>query len=279
MYSDTHFHFRHIVKERGLDGGAILDGLCEQNTFFALDIGTRSDDLQERRQSIAEAACTLSAKKQKRVQNIMHYSAGIWPDMQAAQNRIQELVQLKQSIAAATAAGCTVCAIGECGLDHHQAEFSEALYPAEKELFLMQLQLAQELQLPVIVHTRHAYEQTLACIDEVGYHTGIIHCYSYGLEEARQFLNRGWYIACGGGVTYTKKSKLPLLYELLQFIPNDRLLLETDAPYLAPVPFRGTTNTPLLIKYVYDFIATARNTTVQALSEQVDTNIRSVFKI
>lgn len=279
MFSDTHFHFRHIVEERGLDGSAILDGLCEQEAFFALDIGTRSDDLPERMRSIAEAAARLPAGRQDAARSLMRLSAGIWPDMQAALSGEQELLRLRQHIAKAEAKGHRICAIGECGLDHHQAEFHEELYPAEKDLFLMQLQLARQLGLPVIVHTRQAYSETLSCIDEAGYHNGIIHCYSYWKEEARQFLDRGWHIAFGGGTTYTKKSKLPQMLELLRFIPDDRLLLETDAPYLAPVPFRGATNTPLLIRHVYEFIAAARSTTARELSEQVDRNIRMLFKI
>ena len=88
-------------------------------------------------------------------------------------------------------------------------------------------------KLPVIVHSRDAFEDTLECINNIGYHNGIIHCYSYGIEEARTFLDLGWYIALGGGITYTKKSKLEQMQELIRFIPSDRLLTETDAPYLA----------------------------------------------
>ena len=143
----------------------------------------------------------------------------------------------------------------------------------------MQLELARRLNLPMIVHSRDAFEDSLDCIKNVGYNNGIIHCYSYGIEEARKFLDLGWYIAFGGGTTYTKKAKMDQMMELLRFIPDDRILCETDAPYLAPVPFRGQSNTPVLVEHVYNFIAGARNCTAEELSNLVDDNIRTLFKL
>ena len=114
--------------------------------------------------------------------------------------------------------GTKIIAIGECGLDHHWNianpdkrnldDFSDELFKGEEELFEMQIALAKKMNLPVIVHSRDAFEQTLSCIKNSGYNNGVIHCYSYGIEEAKEFLDLGWYIALGGGVTYTKKSKM-----------------------------------------------------------------------
>ena len=98
-------------------------------------------------------------------------------------------------------------------------------------------------------------------------------------SEAREFLSRGWYLAFGGGVTYTKKSKMEQMFELLRYVPDDRILLETDAPYLAPVPFRGSENNPLLIEHTYRFIAEARGIAVEKLCALVDENIKRLFKI
>ena len=141
----------------------------------------------------------------------------------------------------------------------------------------MQLEFAKELKLPVIIHSRDAFEDTLDCLKNVGYHNGIVHCYSYGIEEAKKFLDLGWYIAFGGATTYTKKAKLDDMKALLQFVPEDRFLCETDAPYLAPVPFRGQSNNPVLVEEVYKFIAQLRGTTPEALSELVDENIDTLF--
>lgn len=182
-----------------------------------------------------------------------------------------------------------VVAIGECGLDHHwnvsgadgraESDFDEAMFLGEREMFEAQLDMAKRMKLPVVVHSRDAFGGTLECIKNVGYDNGIIHCFSYGLDEARAFLERGWYLAFGGGVTYTKKSKMEAMMELLRYVPEERLLLETDAPYLAPVPFRGTPNNPLLIEHSYKFIAEARGMSVESLCETVDSNIRKLFKM
>ena len=113
----------------------------------------------------------------------------------------------------------------------------------------------------------------------VGYDKVIIHCYSYGIEEVRAFLDRGWYIAFGGAVTYNKKAKLEAVKELLRFVPSDRFLCETDAPYLAPVPLRGTVNTPVNVEHVYNFIAEVRGMSPEELSNLVDENIKMLFGI
>ena len=143
----------------------------------------------------------------------------------------------------------------------------------------MQIELAKKMELPLIVHSRDAFEGTIDCLKNMDFHNGIIHCYSYGLEEARKFLDEGWYLAFGGGTTYTKKSKMEEMLALLRYVPDDRILMETDAPYLAPVPFRGQTNTPVLIEYCYNFVANARKTSPQQLSELVDKNIKILFNL
>ena len=132
----------------------------------------------------------------------------------------------------------------------------------------------------MIVHSRDAYEDTLKCIDEVGHHKGIIHCYSYGLKEAYSFLERGWYISFPGNITYAKKqADKDRIAELVRAIPADKLLLETDAPYLAPVPFRGKINTPLLIEYTYAAVSEILDKSMEALAEQIYQNCCSCFLV
>ncbi len=290
MFSDTHFHFHHLVEDRGLDGAEILQKLCERSTFFALDIGTRADDLLPRREIIEKEISRLPEELQTQAHDFIFYSAGIWPDVEEIKDRHNALKKLKASIEEfCKTSGRKLTAIGECGIDHHwnpagadgrsESDFDAEVFKGEQELFCMQLEYAQSLDLPVIVHSRDAFRDTIDCIKETGYSKGIIHCYSYGLEEAKVFLDSGWYLAFGGATTYTKKSKMEQMTELLRYVPEDRLLLETDSPYLAPVPFRGQTNTPVLIEHVYNFIAAARNTTPQDLSQTVDKNIRNLFNL
>ena len=283
MFSDTHFHFRMMTEERGIDGVEVLTTMAQRDCFFGLDIGTRAGDLAGRQQSVEKCIAGLgSSELVQKARSFMYYTAGIWPDVDSIKDRDNQMKLLRDSITPGS-----IIAVGECGLDHHwnpsgadgrsEDDFDEQLYRGERELFEAQIELARELKLPVIVHSRDAFDDTLACIKNINYDNGIIHCYSYGIDEARAFLDRGWYIALGGGITYTKKSKLEQMQELIRFIPSDRLLTETDAPYLAPVPFRGQPNTPVLVEHVFDFIAQIRGITVETLNSLVDENIRRLF--
>ena len=292
MYSDTHFHFHHLTEERSLNGSEILTALVNRNTFFGLDIGTRCDDLLNRQKIIEKSISQMEPSLQEKARNLIYYSAGIWPDVDEIKNRNEAIKTLEQSISEFNKIPQNkgkLAAIGEGGLDHHwnpsgvdgrcENDFDSAVYEGERELFQMQLELAQKMKLPFIVHSRDAFEDSLDCIKNIGYHNGIIHCYSYGINEARAFLDLGWYIAFGGATTYTKKAKMEEMTALLRYVPEDRLLMETDSPYLTPVPFRGQTNTPVLVEYCYNFVAAARDITPHALSEIVDKNIKDLFNI
>ena len=296
MFSDTHFHFKMLVQERGADGIEVLTKMAERNCFFGLDIGTKPEDLLERESFVDSLIAQIKDPAvADKVRSFMYFSAGLGPEVEFIPNREECVAKLEQSIQLAAGEpdretlNRKIIAIGECGIDHHwnpggadgrsEEDFDQKTYEGEREMFEMQLELAKKLTLPVIVHSRDGFEDTYDCILNVGYHNGIIHCYSYGIEEARKFLDLGWYIAFGGGVTYTKKSRLDEMNALLNFVPSDRFLCETDAPYLAPVPFRGTVNTPVLVEHTYNYIAAARKITPEQLSAQVDENIKVLFKI
>ena len=272
-----------MTEERGVDGVEVLTTMAQRNCFFGLDIGTRAGDLQGRKLAVEKCIAEVAdARLADKARSFMYFTAGIWPDVESIKDRENQVKLLRDSITPDS-----IIAVGECGLDHHwnpsgedgrcEEDFDEQVYRGERELFEAQIEFARELELPVIVHSRDAFEDTLDCINNIGYHNGIIHCYSYGIEEARAFLDLGWYIALGGGITYTKKSKLEQIQELIRFIPSDRLLTETDAPYLAPVPFRGQPNSPVLVEHVFNYIAQTRGITVDELNATVDSNIKSLF--
>ena len=279
MFSDTHFHFKMLSEEYGLDGTEILSTMANRDCFFGLDIGTKADDLKSRRQAVEKCGIFPFVK----------YSAGIWPDIDAIHDRERKIELLKSSIVddSLSHPENKIVALGEFGLDHHwnpagadgrkEDDFDEKTYRGERDLFEAQLNLAQNLNLPAIIHSRDAFEDTLDCIKNVGYNSGIIHCYSYGLEQARAFLDLGWYISFSGSVTYTKKAKFEEITKLLAYVPDDRILCETDSPYLAPVPHRGKPNSPVFVEYVYDFVAKARNISSEKLSDIVDCNIKNLF--
>lgn len=293
MYSDTHFHFENFVS-RGINAQETLSNLAESDCFFALDIGTEHDDLIHRIQTVKDAVKSLSDKAvQDKCKKFLYFSAGIWPSPEEIKNRNKNIEILKEKIKEAENSSnndsfnTKIIALGECGLDHHwnpsgedhrrAEDFSNDMLQSEKELFEMQLLLAKDLSLPVIIHSRDAFTDTLESIKKIGYHNGIIHCYSYGKSEAKEFLNCGWYISLSGSVTYTKKRCMNEMEELIKSIPDERLLVETDSPYLAPVPFRGKPNSPSLIKNTYDFIAKIKGISSEELSILVDKNISKLF--
>lgn len=294
MFSDTHFHFKMMTTERGVNGVEVLTAMAQRSCFFCLDIGTHCDDLAERQACVEKAIAGIAdGGLAVKARDFMYFTAGIWPDVGAIHDRENQMKLLRESINAASADADQdtlhrkIVAVGECGIDHHwnpsgedgrcESDFDEQTYRGERELFEAHLELARELSLPVIVHSRDGFEDTIDCLKNVGYDNGIIHCYSYGIDEARAFLDRGWYIAFGGAITYNKKAKLEAVKELLRFVPADRFLCETDAPYLAPVPLRGTVNTPVNVEHVYNFASEVRGITPEALSNLVDENITKLF--
>ena len=283
-----------MTEERGINGLETLTTMASRDCFFGLDIGTRAGDLQGRQLAVEKCIAAISdSRLADKARSFMYFTAGIWPDVDSIKDRENQMKILRDSVQAAAndkdqdTLHRRVIAIGECGLDHHwnpsgadgrcEDDFDEQLYRGERELFESQIELARKLKLPVIVHSRDAYEDTLECIKNIGYDNGIIHCYSYGIDEARTFLDRGWYIALGGGITYTKKSKLEQMEALIRYIPSDRLLTETDAPYLAPVPFRGQANTPVLVEHVFNYLAQVRGLSLENLNQLVDENIKKLF--
>ena len=163
-------------------------------------------------------------------------------------------------------------AVGEIGLEYHYD-----FVPKDKQLdiFEKQIILANELELPVIVHDREAHEDTMNLLKRYK-PKGVVHCFSGSAEMAKEVLKLGMYIGLGGAVTF-KNARKPL--EVAEIIPEDRLLLETDCPYMAPVPFRGRRNSSDLIAYSAEKLAEVRHTDTQKLIDTANENARRLFKI
>jgi TatD DNase family protein len=159
-------------------------------------------------------------------------------------------------------------------LDRFHNRGDAGLGRAETELFELQLQLALELDLPVIVHSRDAAQETLEVLQRYPSVRGVIHCFSYGKDESRLFLDSGWYLSFAGNVTYKNAENLR---EALRFVSEDRLLLETDSPYLSPVPHRGKSATPQMVEVTYRFAAELRGLPVERLAESVRINGSKLF--
>lgn len=167
-----------------------------------------------------------------------------------------------------------VVAIGEIGLDYY---WDNESHDVQKKWFIRQLDLARELDLPVIIHSRDAAEDTLKIMKEHAKGLrGVIHCFSYSKELAEEYVKMGFYIGVGGVVTFKNGKKLK---EVVEAIPLERILLETDCPYLAPEPYRGKRNSSLYIPHIAQEIADLKGITYEEVVAQTEQNAKMLFGI
>lgn len=169
-----------------------------------------------------------------------------------------------------------ILAIGEIGLDYYWDEVPKMI---QQLWFDRQLELAKEVKLPVIIHSREAAKDTfdmLVTADAKNKLSGIIHCYSYSKENAKDYLDIGFYFGIGGVVTFKNAKKIK---EAVAYIPMDRIVLETDCPYLAPTPYRGERNSSHNLSYVASEIADIKGISYEEVLEQTSKNAKSVYRI
>ena len=166
-----------------------------------------------------------------------------------------------------------VVAIGETGLDYY---YSSDTVSIQQQSFINHLELAKAVQLPVIIHTRDARQDTLQLMKEHGCekHTGVLHCFTESWDMAKAALDMNYYISISGIVTFRNASALR---DVVKQLPMDRLLIETDAPYLAPVPHRGQSNEPRFVADVGRFVAELKGVSVETLAHQTTSNFYRLF--
>lgn len=167
-----------------------------------------------------------------------------------------------------------VVSIGEIGLDYY---WDKSFVDEQKDIFIKQVKLANELGLPIEIHDREAHKDVFDILVEYNKTSDVVfHCFSGSVEFARECLKQGWYIALGGVVTFKNAVKTK---EVAKDVPLDRLMLETDSPYLTPVPFRGKENQPAYVRYVADEIAKLKGIDVKEVIEATTKNAEMVFGI
>jgi TatD DNase family protein len=258
-FIDTHAHLSHLA-DRGLPTEELVKRLFAEGFGGLIDIGTRAEDLRDR----VEAFSGFEK---------VRFSAGIWPYEEAIARRAEMAALLEGQVASVPRS--LVVAVGECGLDRraNTAESGGDLR-GERELLELQMALAKKLGLPIIIHSRDAPEETAEILSAGPELRGVIHCFSYGKTEARIFLDMGYYLSFAGNLSYKNAGTLR---EALSFVPEDRLLLETDAPYLAPVPHRGKPADPGMIAETYKLAAELRGTDQESLVERITLNVHALF--
>jgi TatD DNase family protein len=256
---DTHAHLS-MLSGRGIPVEKRLKELLNGGFGGIIDIGTVADDLAGRLDAFS---CF----------DRIRFAAGIWPYPEAIAARRELAAVLEQQIQKAPPG--TLAAVGECGMDRHWNKGEAgADIAGERELFEVQLDLAKQYGLPIIIHSRDAAAETVEILAHYPGVRGVIHCFSYGAPQAQAFLDQGYYLSFAGTITY--KNTGPLR-EALQFVPEDRLLLETDSPFLAPVPYRGSPAEPGMIGETYRFAAELRGISLEKLKALTAQNTRDLF--
>ena len=251
MYFDTHAHYDD--KAFDADRIALLNGLHDQGVGLIIDPGCDEDS------SWAAAALAEALP-------FVYAAVGVHPE---------ELASYSGSLAVIRelAAHPRCVAIGEIGLDYYwDAEHKEE----QKALFRQQIELALELCKPIIVHDREAHRDCMDIVRDYPELRGVFHCYSGSAEMAKELLRRGWYLGFDGPVTYKNARKT---LEVLEICPLDRILIETDSPYLSPVPMRGKRNDSGNLGYIAEKIAEVKGASPEEIARITMENGRRLFGI
>jgi TatD DNase family protein len=223
---------------------------------------------------VTNICCTLrsleTTRKLVKTWDFIYGAAGIHPESAGELSeetfpRVRETAQLPKFVA-----------VGEIGLDYYEKEAPDR--ETQKKWFIRQLDLARELGKPVVIHSREAAQDTLDIMKSVraGEIGGVIHCFSYSREMAREYLNMGFFLGIGGVSTYKNARRL---LEVIQYAPMDRLVLETDSPYLAPEPYRGTRNSSLNLPLVIEAIAENRGIAPEEVEQKTWENALRLYRI
>lgn len=252
MIFETHAHYEDEAFDA--DRQELLALLPKQGIEYVVDVSSSVDSIDK----------VLELTKQY---PYIYGTVGIHPEDTMHMNE-ELLTQLKEK-----AKQPKVVAIGEIGMDYY---WDTSDRETQKLWFFRQMELARELKLPLIIHSRDAANDTFCLMkeakaEELG---AIIHCFGYGVEQARQYLNKGFYLGIGGVVTFTNAKKLK---EVVTFAPMEQLVLETDCPYLAPVPYRGKRNNSLYLMQVATEIARLKNLTPQEVIRITNENAKKFY--
>ena len=252
MYFDTHAHYDSSKFDADRD--AVLRALPESGVTLVVDPG----DNAERSRRAVELA-----------QQYPHVYAAVGWHPEEAENWDENSLPAIRELAKQP----KVCAIGEVGLDYYwDATYRER----QKEMFRAQIELALEMDLPVIVHDREAHGDSLEIVRDYPALRGVFHCFSGSVEMAQELLRRGWYLGFDGPITYKNAARAP---EVIRICPMERILLETDSPYLAPVPNRGQRNDSRNLPYIAATVARIKDMPVEAVAAQTMENGKKLFGI
>ncbi len=252
MLFDTH---AHLNDDRfSLDRDEIISSLNSNGVGAYCEIGFDMESSAE--------AVKLAQKY-----DFVYAAAGVHPhdskDMKESNiPRLKELLANERTVA-----------LGEIGLDYY---YDNSDRPTQREWFARQLDVAGEVNMPVVIHSRDAMADTIDILKAYGTGDGIIHCYSGSRESAKILMDMGYYISFAGPVTFKNASTA---LEVISYVPMDRLLIETDSPYLAPVPYRGKRNCPVYVAEVAKKVAEIKGISFDEVADITFQNAKKVYRI
>lgn len=254
MIFDTHAHYDDDAFQE--DREELLAGLEAAGIGTVVNIGA----------SIASTKTSLELAERY---PFIYAAAGVHPSETA------ELDQEKMNWLEEMCARPKIVAVGEIGLDYH---WDEPEREVQKRWFREQIRLALRVKLPIVVHSRDAAKDTLDIIKEekAAEAGGVIHCFSYGVEVAREYLDMGFYLGVGGVLTFKNAKKLK---EVVAYMPADRILLETDCPYMAPTPHRGERNSSLYLTLVAKAVSEIKGIPEEEVVAVTEANARRMYRL
>lgn len=256
MIFDTHAHYDDSAYDD--DRSNLLDGFAEHGVGAVVNIGT---DLH---------SSEVTAAMTRQYENV-YGVVGIYPteihelEIEGNRERLASLVRDYEK----------VVAIGEIGLDYHYEGIDRLL---QKRYFAEQMELARELKVPIVVHSREAAKDTVDTMRgcDAGSIGGVVHCYSYTKETARDFLDMDFFFGIGGVLTFKNSRKLR---EAVEYIPMENIVLETDSPYLTPEPYRGKRNNSANIRYVAEELARIKGISEEQVYDITWDNAHRLYRI
>lgn len=251
---DTHAHYDDEAFDEDRD--SLLRSLTQQDIAKVVNVGA----------SLASCRRTMELMEEY---PFVYGAIGVHPSETAELDEenfkwLSEQVKLSKCVA-----------VGEIGLDYY---WDEPDRETQKKWFVRQLQLAREIHKPVIIHSRDACQDTVDIMtaEKCGEIGGVVHCYSYTKETARIFLDMDFFFGIGGVVTFNNAKKLK---EAVEYIPLEKIVLETDCPYLAPVPFRGKRNSSLHLPYVVEAVAALKNISPEEVRAAAWENAHKLYRM
>ena len=253
MLFDTHAHMDDQAFDQ--DREALLAALPEQGIGLLMNPG-------------CSLASSRNASKLSQTYDYIYAAVGSHPD---AADEVNEAVL--EAYIMLCKLNPKIKAIGEIGLDYHYEDIPREI---QQQAFRAQMALARELNLPAIVHEREAHEDGMKIVEEFPEVTGVFHCYSGSAEMAKWLVNRGWYIGFTGVLTFKNARKA---LEVAASIPLDRIVLETDCPYMSPEPFRGKRNDPGKLYRMAEKLAELRGLSVEEIHAITTENGRRLYRI